>query len=131
MIALDTNVLVRYLVQDHPQQSSKASRLIEQIESKKESCFLSDVVLCELVWVLETSYDRLRKEVGDILNQFLHIEIFRFANKEIIQEAVNLYSNGTADFADYLIGVKAVQEGAETVYTFDKGLKNASYFTLL
>jgi len=56
MIALDTNVLVRFLVEDDEKQSQKATRLIRNAQKRGEPLFISDIVMCEVVWVLSTSY---------------------------------------------------------------------------
>lgn len=63
MIALDTNVLVRYLVEDDPKQSAAAARAIERATARGEEIFIGQIVLCELVWVLSHAYDFTR--VGD------------------------------------------------------------------
>ncbi|HCU26139.1 MAG TPA: hypothetical protein DF383_14080, partial [Deltaproteobacteria bacterium] len=67
MIAIDTNVLIRYLVQDHLQQAKKAAQLIEQLETTRSLAFLSDIVLCEVVWVLQSCYQESRERIAEIL----------------------------------------------------------------
>jgi len=52
MIALDTNVLVRFLVEDDKAQSARAARLVARAVSEDQPLFVSDVVMCETVWVL-------------------------------------------------------------------------------
>jgi predicted nucleic acid-binding protein len=70
MIALDTNLLVRYLVDDDPQQSRQAARLIEQAVARDESLFISDIVACETVGVLASAYGLPLAEIADALARF-------------------------------------------------------------
>ncbi|NCC49634.1 MAG: PIN domain-containing protein [Spartobacteria bacterium] len=68
---LDTNILVRYLVQDHPKQFAAARRELESSAQSGERFVISPFVLCELVWVLETAYDCSKEDVVDTLEQVL------------------------------------------------------------
>ena len=131
MIALDTNVLMRYLVQDHPQQSRLASHLLEKLDAQNETCFIGDIVLCELVWVLESCYHFSRKEIADTLTRVLLVAFFSFEEKEDILKATELYRQKKGDFADYLLGLRAVRNGASKVFTFDRALKTAPHFSLI
>lgn len=131
MIAIDTNVLIRYLVQDDPVQAKKASETLETAHHKKEKCFLSNIVLCETVWVLESAYDFDKKEVLLVLEKILKVDLFLFENKDVLRKAIDHYTQAPADFSDYLIGLQGKEEGAETTFTFDKSLKDADDFTLL
>ena len=71
MIALDTNVLVRYLAQDDPDQAKAATRLMERKLTRRAPGFVSAVVLCELVWVLEDCYSLPRREIVSIVERLL------------------------------------------------------------
>ncbi len=81
MIGLDTNVLVRYLVQDHPTQASKATQIIEKGE-EEASFYITSVVLCELVWVMESAYGYGQDLVVPALEQILRTGQFRFEDKD-------------------------------------------------
>ena len=78
MIGIDTNVVVRYIMQDDPRQSAQATRFMESLTSAAPG-FLSHVVLVELVWVLSSAYDLSRDEVTQVLEQVLQ-------TKEVIVE---------------------------------------------
>lgn len=88
MIGLDTNVLVRYVMQDDPKQSQKASRLIESLTSEAPG-FVPLVSLIELVWVLTACYDLTRKQIGQALEALLRA-------KEIVLERAEQVSAGAA-----------------------------------
>jgi predicted nucleic-acid-binding protein len=122
MIALDTNVLVRYLVDDDPQQSRQAARLIERAVARDESLFISDMVFCETVWVLVSAYGLPRTEIADALGALLRARSLVFASTDRLASALEAYRRGKGDFADYLIREQAHAHGADAVATFDKAL---------
>lgn len=131
MTGLDTNVLVRYLTQDDPAQAKKAAAVIEDAATKGEKLLVHPVVLCELVWVLETAYDYGRGEVASILDRILRTAQFEFQDKETVWSAWADYRTGKADFADYLIGRANGRHGAEQTVTFDQALKGHKQFCVL
>jgi len=128
VIALDTNVLVRFLVEDDPAQCRRAQALLQKAIDAGETCFVSDVVLCEIVWVLETSYKVARGEVGSILDQLLRARHLTFPSSERLSRALAAYEAGRGDFADYLIREWARVGGCETVMTFDGDLLHEAGF---
>ena len=73
MIGLDTNVLVRFLVQDDPAQSALAAQLVEGRCHPDSPGLINRIVLCELVWVLESCYRYSRFQIVDVLECFIHV----------------------------------------------------------
>jgi predicted nucleic-acid-binding protein len=128
LIAVDTNVLVRFLTQDHPQQAKKAAELLEKAEVDGEPCFISDIVLCEMVWVLEECYSQKKANLIQSLEMLLKVDGFRFQDKNRIFTAIEVFRNGKGDFSDYLIGMQAKGAGARCLFTFDKALVGDPYF---
>ncbi len=131
MTGLDTNVLVRYLTQDDPDQAKKASAIIEDAAAKGEKLLIHPVVLCELVWVLETAYRYGRSDVATTLDRILRTAQFEFQDKETVWSAWADYRSGKADFADYLIGRANGRFGAAHTVTFDRELKGHRQFRVL
>ena len=131
MTGLDTNVMVRYLTQDEPAQAKKAVAIIEAAAAKGEKLLVHPVVLCELVWVLETAYDYGRSEVAATLDHILRTAQFEIADKETVWSAWADYRSGKGDFADYLIGRANDRLGAEHTVTFDQALKGHRQFRVL
>jgi len=122
MIGIDTNVLVRYLVQDDPEQSAQSTVLIEQQCSLSSPGFLSDIVLCELVWVLTGAYKYDKDLVIEVMEQILVTAELSVKNENLLRKAINDYKIGNADFSDYLIVNNNKQSGCVKTYTFDKKL---------
>jgi len=76
MLGIDTNILIRYITQDDPIQSPLVSQFLKQECTDKNPCYLSNIVLCEMVWVLETAYHYQREQVAAILQIILEISGF-------------------------------------------------------
>ena len=122
MIGIDTNVLVRYLVQDDPKQARLSTRFFENQENRDQGFYLTEVVLCELVWVLESAYKIRRREVATTLDRVLRTASFFFDHKDELWDALRDYRSGKADFADYLICRLHESSGCTKTVTFDRDL---------
>lgn len=131
MEGLDTNVLVRYLTLDHAEQSARATEEIERAADRGKLLFTTDVVLCELVWVLDRAYGYTRAEIVRALEGLLRAAQLRFSDPAVLWGAWADYREGPADFSDYLVGRKGIEAGCATTVTFDQSLDGAPGFTLL
>lgn len=125
MIGIDTNVLVRYIAQDDPAQSVRATRLIEGECSPDEPGYIGLVVLVESVWVSESLYDATREEVGEIVRRILSIRQLVVERAEVAWKALRAFESSRADFADCVIHHVGLADGCERVVTFDKRAANA------
>ena len=125
MIGLDTNVLVRYLTYDDESQWQQASQLIES----EQMCFVANIVLCELVWVLRGNpYKFAKEEILNTLEMMLQSPTFEFENRSIVYQALQRAKQGRADFSDYLIGAIATHAGCQETVSFDRKLKGEKGF---
>ena len=125
MIGLDTNILVRYIAQDDPIQSPKATALIENL-SGDESGFISLVAIVELVWVMERCYAATKVEVIAILDKLLRVRELCVENADVVFNAVRSYARSNADFADCLIERSGHRANCKHTITFDaKAAKTA------
>lgn len=129
MIALDTNVLVRFLVEDDEAQSAAAAALIEEALSAREGLFVSDIVVCETVWVLTAAYKVKRPAVIAILRDLLRAKQLVFSAPDSLSRALDAFASGRGDFADYLIREHARAAGFDQVATFDRALLADRDFT--
>ena len=118
MIGLDTNILVRYLTQDDPKQSPKASRLIESL-SEENPGYIAQVALVELVWVLISCYDLSRDECAQALEMLLRTKDLKVAEPDLAWGALRSYRSSNADFADCLIERAGAKAGCTHTMTFD------------
>jgi predicted nucleic-acid-binding protein len=132
MIGLDTNVLVRYFTQDDPEQSRRATKLIETHCTEENAGFVSMVVLCELIWVLDSGYGYKKTDIARLLRGMLSTPALLLENQERLSRAVSLYEKGRSGFADYLIACTCDDETAVPVYTFDRAaVKTTGLFKMV
>jgi predicted nucleic-acid-binding protein len=131
VIALDMNVLVRYIVRDNKEQAKAATRVIESRCTADEPGIISLVVLCELVRVLDRGYGYDRDTIAALLRRLLAVDDLRVERSELARQAVGLYEEGKADFADYVIGLSHRVQGAEVTYTFDRRALDGNLFKLV
>jgi predicted nucleic-acid-binding protein len=123
MIGLDTNVLVRYLAQDDPKQSPKATRLIESLTVDAPG-YVSLVSVVELVWVLTGCYASTKGELCDVLETLLRSKGIVVAHADTVWKALRLFKESKADFADCLIERSASEAGCSHTATFDRDAAN-------
>lgn len=120
MIGLDTNVLVRYIMQDDPRQSPLATRLLESLRSDAPG-FVPLVAVGELVWVLSSAYDLGRAQVVSVLEGLLRTKELVVERADMVWKALRLFQRSNADFADCLIERSAASAGCNWTATFDRG----------
>ena len=130
MTGLDTNVLVRYVMQDDPRQSPRATRLIEALSADAPG-FVPVVALVELVWVLSGSYGLDRKQIATVLDTLLRSKELVIDRAEPVTQALHRYSSAGADFADALIERIAAAAGCTTTMSFDAGAVKSAAMSLV
>lgn len=132
MNGVDTNVLVRYLVQDDPSQAKTSARFVRSGCTPEEPCVVNRIVLCELVWVLERAYGYSRERIAEVLERMFKTVQFRIENLPTSWSALRLYRDSQADFADCLLGeINRRTLGCEVTVTFDKKAGQLDGFKLL
>ena len=128
MIGLDTNVLVRYLVQDDPAQARQANALIDRAAARETAMFINHVVMCELAWVLARGYGFARTALAEVLEKILLGRQFEIEKKDLVWTALANFKASRADFADCLIGVINDLAGCESTLTFDRSATSLRAF---
>lgn len=131
MIGLDTNVLVRYLTQDDPAQSARATQLIEGRLTQSNPGFVSIVVMVETVWVLDRAYGFRRQEIASAIERILQVDVFEVQYEQEIFTAMVLLRDGRGSFADALTGELSSASGCSYTYSFDRGITQLPNFRLL
>lgn len=119
MIGLDTNVLVRYIAQDDPKQSPMATDLIESLTMDARG-YVGVVSVVELVWVLTDCYALTKGELCEVLGTLLRTREIVVAHADTVWQALRLFKEGKADFADCLIERFAKEAGCDYTATFDR-----------
>ena len=128
MIGLDTNVLVRYIVQDDAEQALAATRLIEGRCTERSPGYVSVLVLVELVWVLAGAYGYANSDVARVILQLLRTTEFRIEASDAVWAALREFEAGGAGFADYLIAQRNRAAGCTSTFTFDHKAARGRHF---
>jgi predicted nucleic-acid-binding protein len=121
MIGLDTNVLVRFLVRDDEAQYERARRLIRREAQAGEPVCISLVVLLETEWVLRSRYHLSKAEILGTFSDLLSAVDLTFEDEAAVEEALFVWQDATAQFADCLIGARYRALGSSATATFDAG----------
>ena len=131
MIGIDTNVLIRHLVQDDPGQSRAATHIITKQCTRDDPGFINRIVLCEMVWVLESAYGYSKATVVSVLDKLLRTSQFKIEDPQSAWTAFRMYQNGKADFADCLLGATNRLAGCDSTVTFDHAASKLEGFRAL
>ena len=130
MIALDTNVLARYLVRDDATQAETARALLESLTADRPGYVCREVTV-ELVWVLERAYGYSRQQIAMVLEQLVATEGLAIEAADDVARAAIRYRTGGAGFSDLMILAAAERTGAYPLYTFDQQAARLEGVTLL
>jgi predicted nucleic-acid-binding protein len=120
MIGLDTNVVLRYLLQDDPAQTHQANRIFEQELSDQNPGFINLTTTLEIVWVLRSLLRQTSAEIAMHLENLLAADSLELQNEQQVFEAVFALKTGTGEFEDALIGALNAWAGCSHTLTFDK-----------
>ena len=131
MIGLDTNVVLRYLLQDDPRQSQRANSLIDDELSEANPGFINLATVLEIVWVLRSFFQRSPSEIAAHLEHLLVIDAFEFQNEQQVFEAAFALKRGTGEFEDAIIGALNAWAGCSHTLTFDKKAMKLGFFQTL
>ena len=130
MIGLDTNVLVRYIMQDDPKQSAKATKLVESLDGDNPG-YITMVSIVELYWVLTSSYELTGQQVAQALEAILRTKQFVVERANQVMRALRVFGDGKADFADCMIERSASGAGCQQTMTFDVKASKHAGMTLI
>jgi len=130
MIAVDTNILVRFLVCDDQQQAEAARTLLESLTAEQPGFICREVTL-ELVWVLERAYNFSRHRIASIVEELVSTEGLVFEAQDDVARSAIRYRTVSAGFSDLMISSAAKRAGAPLLYTFDKKAARLERVTLL
>ena len=128
MTGVDTNVLVRFLVGDDPDQERRATSFVGSASVSGEELYVTQLVVCELVWVLSYAYSKPRTEIATGLEALLRTRQLVFERPDQIHAALERFAAGDGDLADWLIWERSRVAGCEQVVTFDSRLLRSTQF---
>jgi predicted nucleic-acid-binding protein len=120
VIGLDTNILVRYLAQDDPVQSAKATDLIERRLSRLNRGYISIVAMVETAWVLERVYRLTATEIAAAIERMLQADVLKVESEQEVFTSMVALREGAGSFADALIGARGTTAGCSHTLTLDR-----------
>ena len=130
MIGLDTNIIVRYLAQDDPIQSKKATEIIERRLTEENPGFVSIVAMVETVWVLDRAYGLAAREIAAAVERMLQVDVLVVQHEQEVFTAMIALKEGHGSFADAVIAALGAREGCSYTLTFDQKALRLSGFKL-
>lgn len=119
MLGIDTNVLVRFLVRDDEAQFEKARKLIKREIAAGRRVFVNQLVLMESEWVLRSRYVVPKNQIIEAISGLLDAADIQFEDEPSIEEALFMWKETAAEFADCLIGAKNRRLGCRATVSFD------------
>ncbi len=119
-VFLDTNVLLRHLMQDHPEHSPKATAFLERVERGDIQARISDLVVLELVFTLQRTYKQPKAQIRDVLLALLDLPGLELPGKRKFRKVFDLYVDLNISFADAYHTVLMQYLGIAEVATFDR-----------
>ena len=131
MIGLDSNILVRFVTRDDEKQWKRVNAYLEENCSSEDPAWISNIVLCEVVWVLSSGYEYAKSDIARLLKQLLLTAQIKLEEHDAVRAATKEYENGKADFSDYLIGHLNEKHRCDTTITLDKKAAGHPLFTMI
>lgn len=119
-VFFDTNFLLRFYLGDVPSQALKAKRMIEAAIKGSLLLITDLIVICEMVWVMDSFYQLTKEEVCEKITNLYETPGISIINGEILPDALTTYVKQNIDFTDAIVGVTATRAGIEYMASFDK-----------
>ena len=119
---VDTNVLIRHLTGEPPQQARQATRYLEEADQ----LLLPDLILAEVAYVLESFYEVAGLQVAEALRAILSFRAIRVVDSALLYRTVELYEVHRLDFADAYLVASAERTGVGVVASFDRAIDRAA-----
>jgi predicted nucleic-acid-binding protein len=130
MTGLDTNVLVRYVMQDDAKQAALATTLVEAL-TPDEPGFVPLTVVVEFAWVMLSCFELQRSQLVEALEAILRTKELLVERTELVWKALRLFRDTQADLADCLIERSASAAGCLRTMTFDRAAAKHCGMTLV
>jgi predicted nucleic-acid-binding protein len=131
MKSLDTNIIIRFLVNDDVKQGEKVKTLFQKAEENNNVFFVTTPVVLEVLYVLDSVYEYSRKEILNALESLLMMSLLVFDNADAIQKFITSAEKNKIELEDLLIGILAREAGCQATITFDKKASKSELFELL
>lgn len=131
MVALDTNIIIRFLVRDDEKQAKLVYSRLKETEDRSEVLFVPLVVLLEVIWVLESAYEMDRNQIILAIEDLMQMPIIKFEADSMLEDFLSLARGTNIELDDLLIGCSAKSCHCSSIITFDKKAGRFPFFEIL
>jgi predicted nucleic-acid-binding protein len=131
MIGIDTNILLRLWLNDDPAQNKRIDALLAEHGGTPGSLLVTDVVLAEAIWTLGSAYDQDKAAQLIAVRSLLTETAFEFEDRDAVNQAADMFEQGTCGFSDCLVAAKHARHGCDFTATFDRGMRKLPGVKLL
>lgn len=118
--AIDANVILRFLLDDPPEQAERCQALFARLQAGEEDVYLPEVSISDVVWTLQSFYRWPRDRIARFAHDVISLKGTRLARESLVRDAVHLYAERGVDFSDALIAAEVLHGGYEGVYAYDR-----------
>jgi predicted nucleic-acid-binding protein len=117
---IDTNIFIRFLTNDIPEQAEACDHIFRDAAEKSEKLFITEMVIAEIIWVLESYYELPKKEVQEMVEKILITPFLFCPQKDIILNALTLYGDKNIDYIDAYNASILRELEIKEVYSYDR-----------
>jgi predicted nucleic-acid-binding protein len=129
VVALDANIILRFLVQDGGELAEKATRIMAAVEDGEIEAVCDPVILAEVVWVLSSYYGQEPSKVSEVMRTLIKAEGIRLAEKDRYARALEIFAAGAIHFGDACACAAALEVAGGRLLSFDRKLARVSGIT--
>ena len=117
---LNANIVLRFLLKDHPDYFKAALNLFSEAENGKVTLHLHPLILAEVVWTLQGYYGNSKEEIAKTLSGMIEADGLFVEDKDVVKKTLYDYSEKNVDYIDAYLAALALIKGPATIYTLDK-----------
>jgi len=128
---IDANIILRFLLNDLPEQAERCSLLLQKIERGEETVFLPDLALADIVWTLEKFYRQPKERIRELMLPLIVLRGIRLTSKSVTKNALNFYADKNLDWTDAFIAATMKASGNKNIYSYDKHFDRVEDITRL
>jgi predicted nucleic-acid-binding protein len=128
---IDTNIFIRFLVNDIPQKADACEKIFKNAVARKETLFTTEMVIAEIIWVLESYYELSQLEVQEKVEKILNTPNLICPNKDLILNALTIYVEKNIDYIDAYNALILKNKGITELYSYDKHYDRMDWLTRL
>ena len=128
---IDTNIFIKFLVNDIPQKADACEKIFKNAVARKETLFTTEMVIAEIIWVLESYYELSQLEVQEKVEKILNTPNLICPHKDLILNALTIYGEKNIDYIDAYNALILKNKGITELYSYEKHIDRMDWLTRL